>query len=160
MAITFPLVTLSDGALISKTFVDAVVDDINHLVDRPNGWDLANASGQTATTTTYTQLSSPSVTITPKRSGYIAIWGAIGLAHNVGGVVSLVRFSVNGFSIGTHACFPTTVGISVPMFAKRLVTADVAYTIKLEFNNDSASGTVTALSTFRNWIYAIEVGAA
>lgn len=161
MAITFPATTLADGALISKTWVDMIVDDINHLVDRPDGYAEAVGEGQTATTTTFTQLTNPSVTVTPKRTGKLLVIAEIGLASSATTALSGIRIDYNGSKTNaTNMIFSVAnLAMSETMITSIAVTANVAYTIKLEFNLSSGAGTITAVTNKFNRIFAIEIGA-
>lgn len=162
MAITFPATTLADGALISKTFIDMVVDDINHLVDCPDAYHNATQSGQTATTSTFTQLTNPTVTVTPKRTGNLFVLGQLILSASAAALGGNVRLDINGAK-GTAYAFNvainTTGTTTCPVFGFFAVTANTAYTIKLEFNNFTGSGTITAVNAYPAFIYAREAGA-
>jgi hypothetical protein len=157
MAITFPLVTLADGALISKTFVDAVVDDTNHLFNRPDGYSQTFGGSFTATSTTYTQMPTPTITVTPKSTSLL-IFAQCSLYSSVAGDAAGLRLDVNGADVGSNLItFPTANQlISTCWFHLATVTPDVAYTIRIEFNRAAGSGTINADGGYHR-IYAIEV---
>lgn len=157
MAITFPLVTLANGAVISKTFIDAVVDDINHLYTRPDGYATAAGTGATATTATYVQPANPTITVTPKITGNMLIIARIGLQHSVANGAANARIDMNGSKLGVATGFLNDRQY-IPLVVVAPVTANVSYTLLLEFNNSQGSGTVTLNTNMANLIYAVEVG--
>lgn len=148
-----------DGELLTKTLMNAMEENILHLASRPDSFDSGTQSGQTATGTTFTSISDPTITVTPKITGNLLLIGTICLTHSAGGANALVRFDINGSKSGSHASLvPTTDAPRITIFASFPVTANTAYTVTMEFNNQGAAGTMTAVSGFSAYLYGIEVG--
>lgn len=149
-----------DGELLTAAKVNAWQNNLLHLASRPDAYSFAAGTGQTSTSTTFVQATSPSITVTPKVTGNLLIFGRIELQSSVVGDVISARFDINGtksnvFNAWTHVA---NNGYPVDFAYLIAVTANTAYTIKMEFNRLSGTGTITMNAGYSNFIYAIEVG--
>lgn len=146
------------GALLTSAQFNAMQNNIGYLIRRPHGYALSASTGQTATGATFTQLTNPAVTITPQVSGYVMLFGTLVLVGTTNTVCD-IRFDYNGLKSSTFPFIVDTAAyLRQTMFFRIPVTAGVTYTIRLEFNNPSSSGTITAPNGYTAVIFASEVG--